>query len=702
MRRTSPRSEGGFTLIELLIAVTVMGMIISALATGFIVAMRATNGAHNRFVASNAAQTFSSYLTSDVQSADPALVTSSAVGTGCATEPPGTTTNVLRLQWSEMSTATKMTAFSASYRTQQDASGTWQIGRYFCTGSLDPGSNAATILAAAPLTSHIVANNLSNPVAPYKPVVAISGRKITLQVFAALAAGETTPYSYNLVAEMRRALPYPYVLSINRAGVNPTNAATATWTVTFNKTVTGVDLTDFAVASGPALTGASVTTVSGSGATRIVTVGTGSGDDVLGLNLVDDDTIVDTAVPPNKLGGTGTGNGNFTGQGYTVDKTAPTVTIDQQLGQTDPTAFLPIDFAVTFSEPVSGFDATDVIRTGTATGGTVTVTGTRANYDVLVAGLIGGGTVIINIVAGKAQDGAGNLNTTATSVDNSVTYSLTAPPVVAGMVRADADPTTATSLNWTVTFSSSVTGVGPTDFALAPTGSVTGASITGVTGSGTTYTVTANRGSGAGALGLNLIDDDSIKSGVTPLGGPGANNGNFTGQVYTISGTITSVQLKNGGTLKNIDQGDSVIVTFSRLMQVSTFCSAWTSGNSNSQSDTNAVAVTVADNAVSGNDSLTVTASDCTFNFGSINLGSSGYVTGGSVTFSGNGVNKSSIAWNPTSLQLTITLGRKGGAGTQATVASSTPLYTASASIKDSTGAGVSNSPFTIPAGAQF
>jgi len=45
--------------------------------------------------------------------------------------------------------------------------------------------------------------------------------------------------------------------------------------------------------------------------------------DTLGLNLVDDDSIADPA--GNKLGGAGAGNDNFTGQVYTLDRAAPSV-----------------------------------------------------------------------------------------------------------------------------------------------------------------------------------------------------------------------------------------------------------------------------------------------------------------------------------------------------------------------------------------
>ena len=95
--------------------------------------------------------------------------------------------------------------------------------------------------------------------------------------------------------------------------------------------------------------------------------------------------------------------------------------------------------------------------------------------------------------------------------------------------------TSAATVSWAVTFSKSVTGVDATDFTLAATG-VSGAYITAVSGSGTSWTVTANTGIGSGTLGLNLVDDDTIiDAGGGKLGGAGAGNGNFTGEVYPIT-----------------------------------------------------------------------------------------------------------------------------------------------------------------------
>src|SRR5207248_4848217 len=127
----------------------------------------------------------------------------------------------------------------------------------------------------------------------------------------------------------------PIVSSITRAGADPTGAASVDFTVTFSETVTGVDNSDFTLTTTGAVAGASVNTVTGSGSTRTVNVLTGNGNGTIKLNIIDDDTIIDVVSKP--LGGPGAGNGSFTtGQVYTIDKTAPTVTVEQAAGQSDP------------------------------------------------------------------------------------------------------------------------------------------------------------------------------------------------------------------------------------------------------------------------------------------------------------------------------------------------------------------------------
>jgi hypothetical protein len=108
----------------------------------------------------------------------------------------------------------------------------------------------------------------------------------------------------------------PTVASIVRAGPALLAADSVEFTVTFSEAVTGVDASDFALATTGTATG-TISSVSGSGSTYTVTVDDVSGNGTLGLNLVDDDSILDQM--DHALGGAGTGNGNATGQAYTLD-----------------------------------------------------------------------------------------------------------------------------------------------------------------------------------------------------------------------------------------------------------------------------------------------------------------------------------------------------------------------------------------------
>ncbi len=284
----------------------------------------------------------------------------------------------------------------------------------------------------------------------------------------------------------------------------------------------------------------------------------------------------------------------------------------------------------------------------------------------------------------------------------------TTPPTVTAIERADT-PATQTGngdLRWTVTFSEAVSGVDAADFRLTTSGIGGSPAVTSVTGSGTGYTVSASTGTGSGTLRLDLVDDDTVRDAAgNSLSGAG--NGGATGQAYTLDRTIASVTLLNGGgTSGKVDQGDPIVIRFSRDMQPSSFCATWidVAGIFLDIAGGNEVSVTLTDGGA-GNDTLTVSATACLtgFKFGSIDLGSPNYLTGGgSRTFAGAFGSASTIGWVPATFTLTVVLGAPSATTGFGTVDSSAPVYTADPAIRDRSGDAVTNSPFPLPAGLQF
>jgi len=104
-----------------------------------------------------------------------------------------------------------------------------------------------------------------------------------------------------------------------------------------------------------------------------------------------------------------------------------TVTINQAVGQSDPTNISPVNFTVVFSESVSDFTTGDVTLSGTAGATTATVTGSGTTYNVTITGMTSSGTVIATLNSGIATGATENTNASSTSTDNTVTYDNSAP-----------------------------------------------------------------------------------------------------------------------------------------------------------------------------------------------------------------------------------------------------------------------------------
>ena len=86
----------------------------------------------------------------------------------------------------------------------------------------------------------------------------------------------------------------PQVVSILLDGPALTNAASVSWTVTFNEAMTSVTAANFAL-NAVGVPGAAITNVAGFGTTWVVTASTGTGDGTLGLDAVAPATATDIA-----------------------------------------------------------------------------------------------------------------------------------------------------------------------------------------------------------------------------------------------------------------------------------------------------------------------------------------------------------------------------------------------------------------------
>jgi len=188
------------------------------------------------------------------------------------------------------------------------------------------------------------------------------------------------------------------------------------FTVVFTKAMTGFTSADV-VLTGTA--GATTAVVSGGGLTYNVAVS----------GMIGTGTVMATIPANAATDSSGNGNSASTSTDNIVmyDITRPTVIIDQDAAQPDPTGISPINFAVIFSEPVTGFTGADVVLSGTAGATTAIVSGGGAVYNVAVSGMAGSGTVIATVTAGTVTDQANNTNFASTSTDNTVTYDNTSP-----------------------------------------------------------------------------------------------------------------------------------------------------------------------------------------------------------------------------------------------------------------------------------
>jgi hypothetical protein len=191
---------------------------------------------------------------------------------------------------------------------------------------------------------------------------------------------------------------------------------------------------------------------------------------------------------------------------FKFDNTAPVVTVEKAVGQADPTKTSPIVFTITTSEPVYGFDSSDVVVTSTAGPVTSVLSGVQSPYTLTVTGMNQTGDVSAQVRAGAVQDLAGNVSAIATSTDNTVAYDLTRPSAEVDYAEGQS-ATGAGPVRFTVAFSEPVTGFVAGDVVLGGRAGATTATIVSGSSGSRFYTVEITGMTDAGTVTLTVPEN---------------------------------------------------------------------------------------------------------------------------------------------------------------------------------------------------
>ncbi len=266
------------------------------------------------------------------------------------------------------------------------------------------------------------------------------------------AAGNSNNGSNEITIVSDRTLPTA-LLSSNAS--NPTNANSIHIDVSASENIIGLTADDFLLTNG------TLSNFTGSGSSYAFDVSP-IADGALSVEL-GAHSFSDAAGNENSNGGM---------ISFNSDRTNPTVSLTSSAG--DPTNAEPISVTVTFSEPVSGFDSSDLIVTN---GSVSNFSGNGGTYSFDLSAA-SDGLITVSIAGNAASDSAGNGNDSGTFSINS---DQTAPTTSIHTIAAN--PTNGSPIEFVVSFDESVVGLNASDF------NVGNGSITDLTGSGSEYHV---------------------------------------------------------------------------------------------------------------------------------------------------------------------------------------------------------------------
>ena len=310
---------------------------------------------------------------------------------------------------------------------------------------------------------------------------------------ASAACATVTLWVVALTIPVGSALAVTPNVSINQAvgQADPTSASPINYVVVFDQSVIGFATGDVSVSGTAGATTAVVTEVAPNNGTTFSVAVSGMVNTGSVIATIANGVATDVDGNPNTASTTIDNTVTFV-----RDTTPPSVSINQAVGQADPTSASPINYVVVFDQSVIGFATGDVSVSGTAGATTAVVTEVAPNngttFSVAVSGMMNTGSVIATIANGVATDVDGNPNTASTTIDNTVTFvrDTTPPSVSINQAVGQADPTSASPINYVVVFDQSVIGFATGDVSVSGTAGATTAVVTEVApNNGTTFSV---------------------------------------------------------------------------------------------------------------------------------------------------------------------------------------------------------------------
>jgi hypothetical protein len=216
----------------------------------------------------------------------------------------------------------------------------------------------------------------------------------------------------------------------------------------------------------------------------------------------------------------------------------------------NPNNFANVDFIVSFTESMTGVDASDFMISGIPNANIINIQNVNPFYIVTVNTAMGDGTLKLDLIDDDSVlnkdliplggQGIGNANFTSAEF---FTIDKT-PPQITSIVRASNNPTISSSVDFILTFSEPVNFVDASDFVVNTTN--LNSVITNIQNVNPFYIVTVNTGAGSGALRLDLMNKD-----ITDMAGNILGNGIFiSGESYTIAKTPVNFPAPNLSTSK--------------------------------------------------------------------------------------------------------------------------------------------------------